>query len=116
MADTDSIRKSIKKLEKKGIVIDSNGNVINMRSYKVRINKQRSFTPGAKRGRPRKKVEKTTPKRKYVRSFLHTKEAKAKAKALREAKREENVKQKQQQKLPETRLLQQKLKKEDLHQ
>ena len=91
MADVDSIRKSIKKLEKKGVVVDSNGNVINMKSYKVRTNRQKSVYLSGKRGRPRTRPERTTPKRPYKRSFLYTKEEKAKAKALREAKRAEKA-------------------------
>ena len=68
MADTDSIRKSIKKLEKKGIVVDSNGNVIDMRSYKVRttpLGMRKKKSTGGKRGRPRTRPERTTPKRPY---------------------------------------------------
>ena len=91
MADTDSIRKSIKKLEKKGVVVDENGNVINMKSYKVRTNRQKSVYLSGKRGRPRTRPERTTPKRKYERSFKYTKEEKAKAKALRDAKRAEKA-------------------------
>ena len=83
MADTESIRNSIKKLEKKGIVVDSAGNVINMRTSKVRTTPlwMRKNATGGKRGRPRTKPAKTTQPRKYKRSYEHTKEAKAKRKA-----------------------------------
>ena len=83
MADTESIRNSIKKLEKKGIVIDSAGNVIDMRSTKVRTTPlwMKKKSTGGKRGRPRTKPARTTQPRKYKRSWGHTKEAKAKRKA-----------------------------------
>ena len=90
MADTETIRNSIKKLEKKGIVIDSNGYVIDMRTTKVRttpLGMRKKKSTGGKRGRPRTRPERTTQPRKYKRSWEHTKEAKAKAKALREEKR-----------------------------
>ena len=97
MSDVDSIRKSIKKLEKKGIVVDSAGNVLNMRSTKVRTTPlwMRKNATGGKRGRPRTKPARTTQKRKYKRSYEHTKEAKARKKAeaaerkaMRQAERE----------------------------
>ena len=94
MSDTASIRNSIKKLKKKGIVIDSAGNVIDMRTSRSRTTPlwmRKKKSTGGKRGRPRTRPERTTPKRPYKRSFLHTKEAKAKAKALREEKRAEKA-------------------------
>ena len=103
MADTESIRNSIKKLEKKGIVVDSAGNVINMRTTKVRTTPlwMRKNATGGKRGRPRTKPAKTTQSRKYKRSYEHTKEAKAKRKAATAEKKlcvKPNVQQKLQQK------------------
>jgi hypothetical protein len=75
--------------------LDQYGNpVINFKSMKIRSRSvfRGSRKPaGAKRGRPRTRPERTTPKRPYKRSYLHTKEAKAlakeKEKALREEKR-----------------------------
>ena len=101
MSDVDSIRKSIKKLEKKGIVVDSAGNVINMRTTKVRTTPlwMRKKSTGGKRGRPRTKPARTTQKRKYKRSYEHTKEAKARKKQRQRKEKlcvKWNVKQKRQ--------------------
>ena len=98
MSDTASIRKSIKKLEKKGIVVDSAGNVIDMRTSRGRTTPlwmRKKKSTGGKRGRPRTRPERTTQKRKYKRTYEHTKEAKARKKAeaaerkaMRQAERE----------------------------
>ena len=66
--------------------LDQYGNpVINFKSMKA--GSKGFFRKGGKRGRPRTRPERTTPKRKYVRSKEHTKAKIAERKALAQAKR-----------------------------